>query len=341
MNKLLISIFLSVMTSPIWAQAGGLLDADVNDLTHMNDPRQAAQTEENQWMAFSIPAQTDTASLCCWEGEWNQHREVACSLERNHYSFGSHSDSPLAERFIVFSQLDNGEVISMLVVGETCPVEGNGKSVNWLGAVDEDHGLDWLESVARSDQGNIRGGSALHALALHRSEKANRKLIELAMETDGELAEESIFWLGHSRKEEGFDALSQLLNDLPQGERRREINFALSQNGTDNAARLLIDISRSDPDTEQRSGALFWLAQEFPETATSVLLELLQKEQNEDVLEQAVFAVSQLPAKTSTAMLLKLAKSSDYSRQVRRQALFWLAQSDDEAVEALAALLSH
>jgi len=41
-------------------------------------------------------------------------------------------------------------------------------------------------------------------------------------------------------------------------------------------------------------------------------------------------------------MLLEIAQDKDAPREARRQALFWLAQSDDdEAIEALADLLTH
>jgi HEAT repeat protein len=58
--------------------------------------------------------------------------------------------------------------------------------------------------------------------------------------------------------------------------------------------------------------------------------------------EEAVFAISQLPGETGTRMLLELAKDEQKPREVRRQALFWLANSDDEnAVAALADLLTR
>jgi HEAT repeat protein len=132
------------------------------------------------------------------------------------------------------------------------------------------------------------------------------------------------------------------LAELPRGESRREINFALSQNKTSAAAELLFEISKSDPDPEQRGEAMFWLAQAYPQRAKSWLLEVIDKETNEDVLEQAVFAVSQLPDGMGDQALLELAQNSQAPRAVRRQAIFWLAQSDDDSsVAALTELLTR
>ena len=50
--------------------------------------------------------------------------------------------------------------------------------------------------------------------------------------------------------------------------------------------------------------------------------------------------ISQLPDEVADQMLLDLAKSNQTPRAVRRQALFWLAQSDnDDSIAALTALL--
>ena len=103
---------------------------------------------------------------------------------------------------------------------------------------------------------------------------------------------------------------------------------------------MLYKIGRSDPDPEQRGGALFWLAEEYPTQARGWLLEVIENERDPQVLEQAVFAISQLPDEDSGPLLLALARNDRAPREVRRQALFWLANSDnDETVEALTRLL--
>jgi HEAT repeat protein len=71
-------------------------------------------------------------------------------------------------------------------------------------------------------------------------------------------------------------------------------------------------------------------------------MQAIEYEQDEDVLGQAVFAVSQLPDEAATQLLLELAMDPSRSREIRRQALFWLANSDDdEAIVALVKLLSQ
>jgi hypothetical protein len=108
--------------------------------------------------------------------------------------------------------------------------------VTWIGSIDNTAGLDWLEDVARAKGQGSTGDSALMALALHRSSEAGGRLHTLAQETHGDNAGMVIFWLGESRGEQGFEILKQLLAELPKGDTRRQINFALAQNQTSAAA---------------------------------------------------------------------------------------------------------
>ena len=55
-----------------------------------------------------------------------------------------------------------------------------------------------------------------------------------------------------------------------------------------------------------------------------------------------MFAISQLPDGAGDQALLELAQNNQSSRAVRRQAIFWLAQSDDDSsVAALTELLTR
>ena len=58
-------------------------------------------------------------------------------------------------------------------------------------------------------------------------------------------------------------------------------------------------------------------------------------------MNHAVFALSRLPGGRGIERLLALARDPERPSAQRRQAIFWLAQSEsDEAVEALADLLA-
>jgi hypothetical protein len=337
-----LSLALVILSGHAWAQTGELYNAGVTVNTAVTNPAEAIASAEGQWLAFSLPAQAGTRSPCCWKGKWNGMGEAGCSLEQRHQSYGTRSDSPLAENVIVFSQIRDTKVHDLRVVGEACPVDAGGAQVTWIGNVEDTAALDWLENTARSSRDESVGGSALFAIALHRSPAAGQRLYSLAKDTKSDLSTEAIFWLGDSRGEQGFKLLKQLLAELPKGDTRREINFALAQNNTPQAAKLLFEISKADGDPEQRGQAMFWLAEAYPREAQGWLLEVVETEKNEEVLEQAVFAISQLPDGTGDQVLLEIAGNSQAPRALRRQAIFWLAQSDnDSSVAALTELLTR
>ena len=63
---------------------------------------------------------------------------------------------------------------------------------------------------------------------------------------------------------------------------------------------------------------------------------------DDDAREQVLFAISELPDGSGSAILLNLASDAGQPREIRRQALFWLAHSGDEdSVSALVDLLTQ
>ena len=338
MNGKWLALALMVLGSTSWAQVGELYNAEITEYTRSGDPASAAARVEDGWLAFSMPVLEGTQSPCCWSGRWNGKGEVGCSLAAKHTSYGSRSDSPLTDTVNVYSRIDDGQVKKLRVFGPQCPVDGDGQKVTWLAATDQGDVLDWLQSLGES----AKGDGALFALALHRSDDAAEHLYTLAKDARRDRGSEAVFWLGEARGEQGYGMLERLLDELPRGDTRREINFALAMNDSPEAAEKLFEISKTDKDPEQRGQALFWLAQEYPSRAAEWLLEVVQTERDDEVLEQAIFAISQLPSQDGSQMLLDIARDVDAPRQARRQALFWLAQSDDdEAIEGLAALLTR
>lgn len=83
---------------------------------------------------------------------------------------------------------------------------------------------------------------------------------------------------------------------------------------------------------EVRSSALFWIGQEAGERAVGELVGVAEADDEEsDVRESAVFALSQRPSEESIPVLTRLARTSEHP-EVRKSAMFWLAQHDDPEV---------
>jgi hypothetical protein len=95
----------------------------------------------------------------------------------------------------------------------------------------------------------------------------------------------------------------------------------------------LLEIAREDDvDTDVRQSAVFWLGTLAGEKAVKGLVALVDDDDEEmDVRETAVFALSQREGRENTQRLVTIAKTNPHP-QIRKQALFWLAQRDDPEV---------
>lgn len=92
----------------------------------------------------------------------------------------------------------------------------------------------------------------------------------------------------------------------------------------------LLRIARSpSASSSTRKSATFWLGQAAGDAATRGLDSLASDSSSErEVRKQAVFALSQRPNGEGVPALLRAARTND-DPAVRRNAIFWLGQSDD------------
>lgn len=341
MIRFLLGASMLAIVSGLAAQPSELRNAHVVDQSNIEDPQAGIDEYKEGWIAFSVPALTGSKSPCCWKGAWDGTGEAGCSLENEHQSYGTRSNSPLVENLVLYANLSDNVVTDLRMMGDHCPVDAAGKTITWLGSVDTDAGLDWLHEIVDESESDDIAHSALFALGWHGSRSATDRLEVIARSPAGNMAEQAVFWLGEARGEGGYTALNDLLEALPDGATRRSITFALAQNDTPAAVEKLEELAKFDHDRETRGLALFWLAEEYPERAEPVVLDVLKGTGNEDLVDEAVFALSQLPDDRSGPALLALAKDDSQSRHVRQQALFWLANSDESNVDALIDLLTN
>ena len=75
-------------------------------------------------------------------------------------------------------------------------------------------------------------------------------------------------------------------------------------------------------------GGTNWLAQTASQRASAGIESALEDDPDVDVKKQAVFALSQLPADEGVPQLIRVARTNR-AREVRKQAMFWLGQSED------------
>jgi HEAT repeat protein len=90
-----------------------------------------------------------------------------------------------------------------------------------------------------------------------------------------------------------------------------------------------------------RGQALFWLAQKAGKRAAATITEAIENDPQTDVKKRAVFALSQLPSDEGVPLLIQVARTNG-NAAVRKQAMFWLGQSQDpRALAFFEQILSH
>jgi len=98
----------------------------------------------------------------------------------------------------------------------------------------------------------------------------------------------------------------------------------------------LLDMARDESlRHDTRKSAVFWLSQVASEAATAGLEEIVDDEdEDREVRKTAVFALSQRPNDEGVPALIQVARNSQ-DGAIRKQALFWLGQSEDPRAIAL------
>jgi hypothetical protein len=266
---------------------------------------------------------------CCWgdSGNLRDAPRTSCRLDVDNDSYGSR-DHATTDAVRIYARTVGGTIDRFRVLSATCPVE-TATPVRDLGRVAEDDSARWLVELAK------QRNDVLPALAINRGDLARDALAATAR-TDAreETRKQAVFWLALVRGREGADITSSVMFNDKDADVREHAAFALGQSKAPRAAADLIRLGNTDKNGEVRAQAWFWLAHmEAPEAENSIFA-ALKRETNDDVLERAILALSRLPDERATRALIAAAEDRSLSRELRKRALFWLAQAESDAAQA-------
>lgn len=250
----------------------------------------------------------------------------------------------------------------------------NGYPVYWLGRAANDESLSLLQKLMEEQPEGKVAEQAIVGVALHNDSRVGQILEGIVNQSKVESQRKSaVFWLGQTEGETGFlsnllgneqesleirkqaafaigvskdpsalTVLQNLYTQVKQVEVKKQIIFANFVNANSDAATdFLIRIASTDTDREARKQAIFWLGQKAGQRVSEVLNNTIeQNDADTEVQKEAVFAVSRRKKEEAVPMLIKIAKTHP-KPEVRKQALFWLGQVDDErALEVFKEILS-
>lgn len=333
----LLSTRIAALQRTIRLLGGALLLAGVPALATAAAPTLAGAPRDG-WVAYRVPIVVGRSAPCCFDFEHRSSDRI-CDLDGDHGFSTSDRDPPSkpGDALAVYVRFADGRIDHLRALGAACPTRSD-TPVATLAGIDAAASLAMLRNIVGDGSGRKHedlASDAVAAIAFHADPGAIPLLAELSAPTYHEdTRQNAVFWLGQNGGKAGADAIERIArNDDDAIDIRRHALFSLSQSDAIDAYPMLAGFARDDNESEMRSQALFWMANGSDKRAKADILAAIHGDRDEDVVEQGVFALSQLKPGGEEA-LIELVRGN-VPREVKKKALFWLAQSDSDAAVRL------
>ncbi|MFL5563423.1 MAG: HEAT repeat domain-containing protein [Gemmatimonadaceae bacterium] len=240
--------------------------------------------------------------------------------------------------FLVAQKESEESADILLAAARTDPdVEVRRQAVFWLSQVHSDKALTALDSILHSSTDEEVQEKAIFALANTNTDKGNATLRAYAESSaPEELRAKAVFWLGQSsrRTPENTAFLQSLFDKTNSEEIQNAIIQAMSETPGDEGSKWMLSIvQNSKQPVEVRKKALFWAGQRHG-LDINTLLALYPKLDDQDLKEHFIFVLSERREAAATDKLIEIAKT-DKDVEMRKKALFWLAQKNDPRAKQL------
>ena len=279
-------------------------------------------TPKDGWAAWQIETVEDAPAWCCFEWNDRDTKPDTCHLDSENHNFASR-DHATTDAARVYAHFKDGKLDRLRTLDAACPVETS-TPIQKLDVSSDDSARWFIGLASRTDLAN----DVLAGLAVHRGDLAFDALNKAARgDTRTDIRKHAIFWLAQTRGIPGAQVATDLMFHDQDSDIRRHAIFAVSQSKSPTKAADIIRLGDSDAESQVRAQAWFWLAHTGAPNAEQAISAALKKDASEHVREQAIFALSQLPDGRGTHALIGVAEDRSLSREERKRAVFWLAQS--------------
>lgn len=300
----------------------------------------SATLPDNGWAQWQTERLTSAPSYCCidWNGDADRARhggQTYCDLNQKQQGFSSIKSDP-NPTMQIFAHFESGKLTEVRSLSTTCEIRNREQAVQ-LGTLSTTESVALLTNAARPADGDRHDrGMLMLSVASHPGQLALNWLEAKVRSQNGDDRQDALFWLGQVRASEARETLKYALMQDTDTAMRRHACFVVAESGLAERFDWLRDAAKQDADRSVRHDAWFWFGQAKPANAEQVLTAALRETNDHSTRNHLVFVLSQLPAPRGTDALVALLTNQQASAEVRKQALFWLGQSDDP--RALAAL---
>jgi len=295
---------------------------------------------DDGWHTWRVAVAANVPEWCCYAWNSGIAQRTSCDLDGHLGGYHSADDaSGGVGQLQLYALMDSGRATRIRALSPRCAISA-GTPVADLGIVDTDDSVAWL-----TKQMTPRTGVSTHAiaaLAAHPGTSALQSLTTTVRQgPDFENRKDAIFWMAQLRADDTADTITALLFDDENPKLREHAAFSISQSSLAGKADALGRLGNTDRDAAVRAKAWFWLAQTGAVNAEQQIVSALDTEEDRQVRREAIFALSQLPENRAAKALVAVIEDRSREQDERKQALFWLAQSEsDEAFEYVDRILA-
>ena len=251
--------------------------------------RLVSSSAEPIWIAYAVPVEDGSSSMCCWSSGDGFGRGDACCgscrLEPGSGTTFRDNTTNLATRleprdtFFVFYRVENKRIERVRVFSEDCGVDAGNRQIYWLTGVKPAESLALLSDLALSRDATDRGmKGAISAIAQHGGTDAVTPLVRLGREApDSEVRGEALFWLSQRAGARATAAITDAIEHDPETQVKKQAVFALSQLPAGEGVPKLIELARGHANPVVRKQAMFWLGQSKDPRALTFFEQILKQ----------------------------------------------------------------
>lgn len=184
--------------------------------------------------------------------------------------------------------------------------------------------------LQRRDSGSVcLRRQAVFLVSQKKSPETARILLDAARsDPDPEVRENAVFWLYQIPSAEAVPALDSILQSATDPALQDKAVFALGQVKDEAAGRALrAHLERADTPEHVKESIIFWMGQQKSAANAQYLKDFYARTTSTALKEKVLFSIAQMGLEENSRWLLDVALDANSPIDLRKNALFWAAQT--------------
>lgn len=222
-------------------------------------------------------------------------------------------------------------------------IDLRGDPLIWIGRAKDSESIQCLKALLPSCTKTDTRKEIVTAVGLHTPSSEVTDFLKgiIRQNSEPELCENAVFWLGQQNTAAALNILSEIVSTGRTPAMREQAVFAISLMTSESSIDTLISIALNARDRDVRSKAIFWIGQKASDKTEKILKEIVYNDDDTEIQKNALFALAQCNKDDAIPTLIKIAKDHP-NLKIRKDAIFWLGNSEDpQAIEALVEIVKN